>query len=52
MITTEPEAMIERLRLLVEESLFHLRLDARAEDYHKRALAALDAQPSGQSKER
>lgn len=32
---------IEAYRLLVEESLYHLRLDARAENYHKRALATL-----------
>lgn len=36
------QAEIERLRLLVEESLFHLRLDARAEAYHNRALAELN----------
>ena len=31
----------ERLKLLVEESLYHLRLDERAKSYHERALAAL-----------
>lgn len=34
-------AEIERLSALVEESLYHLRLDEAAEAYHERALAAL-----------
>jgi hypothetical protein len=32
-----------KLSLLVGESLYHLRLDERAELYHKKALAALSA---------
>jgi hypothetical protein len=36
LIAASPE-----LYALVEESLFHLRLDGRAEAYHNRALAAL-----------
>ena len=43
--TQEARAERTRLHLLVEESLFHLRLDARAEAYHHRALAALSASP-------
>ena len=34
-------AEIERLSALVEESLYHLRLDEAAEAYHERVLAAL-----------
>jgi hypothetical protein len=41
------EGEIERLRRLVEESLFHLRLDRAAESYHHRALAALN--PTGKA---
>jgi hypothetical protein len=36
-----PEGQVTELRLLVEESLFHLRNDRAAESYHHRALAAL-----------
>jgi hypothetical protein len=32
---------VSTLTLLVEESLYHLRLDERAKNYHERALAAL-----------
>jgi hypothetical protein len=35
------QAEIARLTLLVEESLYHLRLDDRAKAYHEKALAAL-----------
>jgi hypothetical protein len=34
---------VKRLRELVHESLFHLRLDDRAKLYHEKAVAALDA---------
>ena len=35
--------VVERLRSLVEESLYHLRLDKAAKAYHEKALAALEA---------
>jgi hypothetical protein len=41
-----PDPEVAKLRGLVEESLFHLRVDARAEDYHNRVLAALRARAS------
>lgn len=43
----EAAALLERYRLLIEESLYHLRLDKRAKLYHEKALAALN-QGAGQ----
>lgn len=37
----QQQADIERLSALVEESLYHLRLDEAAKAYHERALTAL-----------
>jgi hypothetical protein len=37
----QQRAEIERLSALVEESLYHLRLDEAAKAYHERALNAL-----------
>jgi len=45
-----PEAVrtIEALAALVEESLYHLRLDEAAKAYHERALTALSNLREGQ----
>jgi hypothetical protein len=37
----QQQATIERLSALVEESLYHLRLDEAAKAYHERSLTAL-----------
>ena len=40
------EQRVSELSLLVEERLYHLRLDERAKNYHERALAALNREPN------